>query len=240
MGQDRRRYRRIGVALDCTVEAGGTEWQGRTVDLSPYGLKVALPPDPVTLPPGTSVELRLALPSGGSPLSLTASVVRVDPDGVALNFVNQGALHFARLKELVDSLLQSLSDSPACLDVSVNPLNDRRRAPRGDAELDINLDAERPRYWQGKTINLSTSGVKVAWPATAKQPSWGTSVQLRLSGSDGQPLISLKGLVWRREAESVAFLFIELKPEQRERLKALAESLRAESSIPPSGALSLR
>ena len=117
------------------------------------------------------MELRLALPGQDSPLSLTASVVRVDPDGVVLNFVKQGAVSFARLKDLVDSLL-----------VSMRPLKDRRRAPRPHAELDISLDAEAPRSCEGlyKTINLSTSGVKVEWPVTVARPPWGTSVQLSL------------------------------------------------------------
>jgi hypothetical protein len=212
MGKDRRRYLRVGLELEVSLEASGIRWQGKTLDLSPYGVKVALPPHPVTLPPGTSVELRLALSGGDSPLSLTASVVRMDPDGIALNFLNQGALPFARLKDLVDS----------------RPLKDRRRAPRADAELDISLDAEMPRCWQGKytTINLSTIGVKVAWPATGGQPSWGTGVQLCVAEPGGQRLLSLKGLVWRREPQSVAFLFIELRPEQRERLQTLVDSLR--------------
>ncbi len=229
MEQDRRRYPRVGVALDFAAKAGDTEWRGQTIDLSPYGAKVALPPNVVTLPPGTSVELQLGLPDGDSPLSLRARVVRTDADGIAFSFLHLGALAFARLKDLADSVLHSLSNSPVCLDVSVGPLRDRRRAPRAAAQLDINLDTEPPRYWQGKykTINLSTIGVKVAWPATAGQPPWGTGVQLFLAGPDGQRPLSVKGLVWRREPQSVAFLFIELKPEQRERLEVLVESLRA-------------
>ena len=215
--KDRRRYVRVGAGWEVSLEAPGIRWQGKTVDLGPYGAKVTLPPTPVTLPVRTRVELRLALPGQDSPLSLTAIVVRVDPDGVALNFVKQGAVAFARLKGLVDSLR-----------VSVRPQKDRRRAPRADAELDIRLDAEAPRSCEGlyKTIDLSTSGVKVAWPVTVPQPSWGTSVQLSLAGPDGQRPLSLKGLVWRREPDSIAFLFVELEREQVECLKALVESLR--------------
>lgn len=207
--------------MEVSLEAFGIRWQGRTFDLSPFGVKVTLPPNPVTLPEGASVELRLVLPGGESPLSLKTRVVRVDADGVALDFVNQGALPFARLKDLVDSRLR--------LDVSVSPLKDRRRAPRADAQLDVYLDAEAPRYWEGKykAIDLSTSGVKVAWLATAGQPPWGTGVQLRLAGLDGHPPIWVKGIVWRREPESTAFLFVELKREQFERLKSLVESLQA-------------
>lgn len=229
VGKDRRRYPRVGVELEVSLDLSGIRWQGKTVDLSPYGVRVTLPPNPVTLPPGTRVELRLAFPGGDSPLLLTASVVRVDPNGVALNFLDQGALAFSRLKGLVDSLLHDLSSSPARLDVSVRSLKDRRRAPRTDAELDIDLDGEMPRCWQGKykTINLSTIGVKVAWPATGGQPPWGTGVQLRLAEPGGQPPIRVTGIVWRREPTSLTFLFVELAHAQVERLKAVVESLRA-------------
>ena len=219
MEKDRRRYPRAGVELEVSLETSGIRWQGKTVALSPYGAKVALPPHPVTLPPGRSVEARLALPGEDSPLSLMAQVLRVDPDGLALNFPNQGAPAFERLKDLVDSLLHS-------------SLEDRRRAPRADAELDITLDAEMPRCWEGtyKTVNVSTTGVKVAWPATGAQPSWGTGVQLQLAGPDGEPPIWVKGIVWRREPDSTAFLFVELTREQVERLKALVDSLRGPAS----------
>jgi len=209
MGKDRRRYPRVGLELDVSLETSGIRWQGKTVVLSPYGAKVSLAPHPVTLPPGRSVEARLALPGEDSPLSLMAQVLRVDPDGIALNFLTQGAPACERIKDLVDS----------------RSLKDRRRAPRADAELDITLDAEMPRCWQGtyKTIDVSTTGVKVAWPATGAQPSWGTGVQLQLAGPDGQPPIWVKGIVWRREPDSTAFLFVELTREQVERLKALVE-----------------
>ena len=224
MGRDRRRYPRVGVGLDISVDAAGSQWQAKTVDLSPYGVKVALPANSLSLAPGTKVRLQLAIPDENPALSLTGSVVRSDPDGIALAFVNQGALYFARLKEFVDSLLEGLSNGPACFAVSVSGVKERRRSPRVDAELDLNLDAEESRYWQGKTINVSTVGAKVALPAAAAQPPWGTSVQLRLAGPDGQSPLSLKGIVWRREPDSTAFLFVELSREQLERLRALVES----------------
>ena len=117
MGRDRRRYPRVGIELDFTLEASGIRWQGKTVDLSPYGVKVALPANWGRLRPGTPVEVGLALPDGGSLLTLTGWVVRTDEGGIALNFVHQRALLFARLKEFVDSLLRSVSNGPAHLGV---------------------------------------------------------------------------------------------------------------------------
>ncbi len=116
MGRDRRRYPRVGVAMDVSVEAAGIQWQRKTVDLSPYGVKVAMP---VTLRPETGVKVRLSLPDGGSPLSLAGRVVRTDPDGLAICFVDLRALTFARLKEFVDALLVSLSKGPARPDLGV-------------------------------------------------------------------------------------------------------------------------
>ena len=215
MGRDRRRYPRVGVELEVSLETSGIRWKGKTVAVSPYGAKVSLEPHPLALPLGRSVEARLALPGEDSSLPLMAQVIRVDPDGIALNFPNQGTPPFERLKDLVVRLGASARS------------RDRRRAPRADAELDVALDAEIPRCWQGryKTINLSTTGVKVAWPATGGQPSWGTGVELQLAGRGGQSPIGVKAIVWRREPGSTAFLFVELKDEQVERLKALVESL---------------
>src|SRR3972149_5940436 len=105
MKKDRRRYPRVGVEWEVSLETSGIRWQGKTVALSPYGAKIALPPHPVTLPPGRSVEARLALPGEDAPLSLMAQVLRVDPDGIALNFPNQGAPPFERHQDVEDEVL---------------------------------------------------------------------------------------------------------------------------------------
>ena len=107
---------------------------------------------------------------------------------------------------------------------------DRRRYPRVGIELDFTLEASGIR-WQGKTVDLSPYGVKVALPGTAIQPAWGTAVQMRLASPDGRPLVSVKGIVWRKEPEGMAVLFVELGRDQLEGLKALvAASLTSASS----------
>ena len=103
MGDDRRRYPRACPALDVALGASGQQARGKTVNLSPYGAKVALLANSVPLAPGTNIGLRLTLPDGE--LSVGAMVVRTDPDGVALNFGSLEAPQFQRLKDLVDSLL---------------------------------------------------------------------------------------------------------------------------------------
>lgn len=216
--------------MDVTVAAAGSQWQGKTVDLSPYGVKVTSPAPSVKLPPGSSVRLQIALPDGDPPLSLTATVIRTARDGVALNFADIGAGEFERLKNVVDWLLKSLSDDSARLGVAVRVLKERRKSPRADAELDVSFDAEKPYDWRGKTINLSPFGVKVGLPASAIRPSEGTSVQLRLAAPDALPPMAVKGLVWRREPKTTILLFVDLGREEIERLKALVESLQAQSA----------
>ena len=228
MGQDRRRYPRVGVVLDITVEGAGGQWPGKTVDLSPYGVKVACPAHTGRLPRGASIQLWVALPDQEPPLSLTASVIRADRDGIALNFTDLEDHHFDRLKAFVDSLLANLSNGPARLELSVRAMKERRKASRTDAELDVSFEAEKPYDWRGKTVNLSPFGVKVALPASAIRPLEGTSVQLRLGAPDNGPPIFLKGMVWRREPKSTALVFVELGREELAHLRALVDSLQAQ------------
>lgn len=105
MAHERRRYPRTNVVLDVILEAGGSRWQAKTVDLSPYGIKVTSPDASDKLAPGRSVQLRFPVLDQHAPMSLAAHVARTDPDGVALTFPTLGEQQFARLKGLVDSLL---------------------------------------------------------------------------------------------------------------------------------------
>ncbi len=105
MGRDRRRYPRASVGLAVTCEAAGGVWQGRTVDLSPFGAKVSVLGGPIDLPPGTSVQLRFPPQDQGLPLLLPASVVRTNAAGIALDFGSLGDQQFQCLKEYVCSLV---------------------------------------------------------------------------------------------------------------------------------------
>jgi len=106
MAGTRTRYPRLGVALDVTVEAGGTQWRGRMVDLSRDAVKVRWPAESAQLQPGTNVRLRFALPDREFPFSVTASVARASAESTVLWFVDLEDEQFQRLKDLVDSLLQ--------------------------------------------------------------------------------------------------------------------------------------
>lgn len=105
MVQDRRRYARADLALDVTVEAPGSHWKGTTLKLSPYGVKVTSPAPPAPLPTGTSVQVWLHLGVRTPSLRLPASVVRTDPDSLALSFGRLSVEQSQRLRSLIDSLL---------------------------------------------------------------------------------------------------------------------------------------
>lgn len=226
MSRDRRRYPRVAVEMNLAFEAEGILREAKAVDLGPYGLKVVLPANSIAFPPGTRIELRLDIPNG-DPISLAASVVRTDSDGIALSFTNPGALPFARLKDLVDSLLQKLSDDSTPLDLRTKVAKDRRKSFRVNAELDVAFEGEQPYGWRGSNIvNLSPYGMKVTLPSTAIQPAWGTPVRLRLATLDGQPPIAVKAIVWRREPNALALLLVDVGPRELERLKALVEVLQ--------------
>jgi hypothetical protein len=80
----------------------GSCWQGKTAGLSPHGVKVLLPTESICLPPDTRVQLRVLLPDQ-TLVSLTARVVRTEPDGLALEFVTLDEQQLRQLKEFVAS-----------------------------------------------------------------------------------------------------------------------------------------
>lgn len=115
MHGNRRRYPRLHKSLDLTIQAAGNRWEGKTNGLSLFGVKVTPPAHPVQLARGDQVHLRLPLPDQGPPLSLTASVVRTDPDGLALSFLDLEDEQAQRLQDFVDSLL--LQETPEAIAV---------------------------------------------------------------------------------------------------------------------------
>ena len=106
MAKERRQYPRAGIEFNITVETPSAPWVGRTMNLSPVGIKVAPIRQPLLLPPGTNVQIRFPTRDREPPFSLAATVRRADPDGIAFSFGNLEAQQFKRLKSLVDSDLQ--------------------------------------------------------------------------------------------------------------------------------------
>lgn len=99
---NRRRYPRVKVSLDVTLEdlAGG-QWQGQSVDLSPFGLKVR---SPAAAEPGRTMRLSFS-PAGEARITVLSLLVRKDSDGQAFAFINLMGDDFQRLRQFVDSRL---------------------------------------------------------------------------------------------------------------------------------------
>jgi len=76
------------------------------IDLRPDGAKVTSVPTSGSLPLGTIVQLRVALPDGNPPLSLSARVMETSSDAVGVSFFNLRDQQAQRLKDLLDSFLQ--------------------------------------------------------------------------------------------------------------------------------------
>lgn len=105
MVKDRRRYPRASIGIDITLQAAGQLFEGKTIDLSPYGAKVTSLPTAIILPPGDRVQLRFSSLDQDPPLSIDASVARTDPDGLALRFDDLEDQQFQRLKHLVGTVV---------------------------------------------------------------------------------------------------------------------------------------
>ncbi|MEK7363894.1 MAG: response regulator [candidate division NC10 bacterium] len=103
MRVNQRRYPRVEVSLEVQVEkpAAGL-FDGRVVDLSPFGVKVRSAAD---VEPGGTVRLSFTPPDGEPLISVLSLLVRRDPDGHAFTFVNLTNPDFLRLKKFVDSRL---------------------------------------------------------------------------------------------------------------------------------------
>ncbi len=97
---DRRRYRRVEVAWDITVESiRRFEWSGEIVSFGPFGMKVRLKANEPVPTEGTVVRLQFVPPDEKSPLSIEGIVCRVDPDGLAITLMNLKLGHISSAQE---------------------------------------------------------------------------------------------------------------------------------------------
>lgn len=99
---NQRRYPRVEVSLDVKVEQPAGALPGRSVDLSPFGVKLR---SAEALEPGGTVRLSFSPPDGDPLISVLSVLVRKDSDGHAFTFVNLTNPDFIRLKKFVDSRL---------------------------------------------------------------------------------------------------------------------------------------
>lgn len=77
------------------------------MSFGPYGMKVRVETQGPGPSEGTVVRLGLAPPDGQAPLVIEGIVCRVDPDGLAITFINLSGQTFHRLKRIVNTLLEN-------------------------------------------------------------------------------------------------------------------------------------
>ncbi len=83
------------------VSEKGTPFTGTCIQLSATGMKVR---SHVSLKPGRTARLTFTPPDGGSPIDVSAIVVRRDPDGTAFWFLDLLSHETQRLTALVERL----------------------------------------------------------------------------------------------------------------------------------------
>lgn len=102
----------------------------------------------------------------------------------------------------------------------------RRRAPRATVTFPVRVDAD----WEWKVIDLSPLGVKIAPRAWLRA---GATVQLYLALPDGEPPLAVDAVLARTEADGDVLSFINLKPQEFERLSNFVKRLRAQRQDEP-------
>lgn len=98
----RRRAERVGIELPVQIEGHAGTTNGRTVDLSAVGARVATGE---RLTPGDMVAVTLTPKDSQGPMRIRAVVWEVDARGAVLVFANLAVHDFARLRSYIDSLL---------------------------------------------------------------------------------------------------------------------------------------
>jgi CheY-like chemotaxis protein len=99
--ENRRRYPRVALVVDVGVAGeGGPSCWGLTTDLSPFGMRLRVPPR--HLEPGDVVRLTFQPPDGQEPITVLSLVVRREDQAAAASFVDLTSRDFQRLKVFVD------------------------------------------------------------------------------------------------------------------------------------------
>lgn len=101
-GRDRRQSPRAEASFPVALrEYRGTAWDGTCVELSVTGMKVRMD---ATLPVGAAVKCTFTPDGVGEPVEVISLVIRHDPSGTSLSFVNLPTHHHRRLGEVVRRL----------------------------------------------------------------------------------------------------------------------------------------
>jgi c-di-GMP-binding flagellar brake protein YcgR len=99
---ERRRFRRIKISSNVSIESGGAKFKGSTLDMSFGGMLVQAS---TVLPAGTLAQVTVHIPSG-PPLSFVARVLRVaGEDCMGMQFENVSPPQSKGLQEFLLPLI---------------------------------------------------------------------------------------------------------------------------------------
>jgi hypothetical protein len=161
--------------------------QGYVLDISTSGVRVRVGAD---LPVGAAVTLRITLPRGANRLEVVARVARREGDGLALDFIGLPETEARRVEPLVGGW------------------DTRRRGPRATRPLPVSIRVGRGEAGQGKTLDLSAFGARIATDLALKP---GDSAKLEFQPeADGDPL-RLTAVVWSLADRGAVFVFANLR-----------------------------
>jgi CheY-like chemotaxis protein len=96
LDRERRRYRRVSIKCQVTIESGNEKLSGSTIDLSLGGMHVQTPR---VMPIGSNVTVNLQYAKDSHPLTFSAKVLRVSGN-------DSMGLQFAELSEKTTKTLQ--------------------------------------------------------------------------------------------------------------------------------------
>lgn len=105
--------------------------------------------------------------------------------------------------------------------VRIVPQREARRFPRVEVEWAVTVEMPDHRPQKGKLVGLNPFGAKLRLRSGRSAPPEGTTLQLRLTLPDDEPPLTIRGLVWRRDRDGQALVFVNLAVGDFARLKKL-------------------
>lgn len=98
---------------------------------------------------------------------------------------------------------------------------DTRRFPRLEAQWDVTVETPGRRAQKGRLSGLNPFGAKLHPRSKQSVPAEGATLQIHLAPPDGEPPMAIKGLVWRKDRDGLAIVFVNLSSSDFVRLKKL-------------------
>ena len=188
-GQDRRRFPRMRTAWPVIIEAAdGRVGVGQVIDASLSGMRISTDLD---IEPDTPLMLRITLPKDTGRLEMLVKVARPDSQGFGVSFLTLSEGEAERIAPFVA------------------PGDIRRWARRVAVSLPVRVEpgAEEADVLQGRTVDLSTSGVRLTLDGSL---SVGDVVVLELPGPEIGGTLRLPSLVWEAYTGGAVLVFANL------------------------------